>query len=185
MHTVRHVLPIELFKYRDHLKGLDANSRRLRFSASVSDDKIDQAFASIELNADQHVIFCVENYALDFIGVAHIALGPPVELAISVLPEFQQQGVGTALMERVIQYCRTHDIQSVHIECLSANEAVRKLCNRYGIKMQINGVESTGKVAFSSIDIPASLGEMEYTTLGAMDYVMKRVLYPLAMIAKL
>lgn len=184
MHIVRQVLPTEFSKYRDHLKRLDTHSRRLRFSIATSDKMIDKNFASIESNKAGHILFCVEDYNLDFIGVAHLALGPPAELAFSVVPEYQGQGIGSALMERVVQYSRAHNIKQSHIMCLSTNNAVRRMCKKYSIQIELDNGESTGTIDFGSINTPGTLGETAYVILGYVDYMAKRTFYPLTLMTQ-
>mgnify|MGYP003344235118 CR=1 FL=1 len=110
MHLVRRVLPYEYFKYRRHLKSLDQENRFLRFGFAANDYAIDHLCDEFEKNPKDHVLFCVEDSNLEFIGVGHIALQDGMELAFSVLKSHQKQGIGDALIKRVVQYCRTRGL---------------------------------------------------------------------------
>lgn len=174
MTTVRRVLPHEYGKYKTHLLQLDDNSKYLRFGYAVKDHQINKLIDDIIENKENHILFCVENDDLEFVGIGHIALGEPTELAFSILLEHQGQGIGNALMRRVIQWCRTHHVKNGHMICLSSNAAIKHLCAKYGMKIQANYGESLTDFVFDSATIDIWLKEMVDTNIGAIDWMAKR-----------
>lgn len=181
MHTVRRVLPYEYSKYRRHLKALDPESRVLRFGFAVKDEVIDDLCNKFEKNPDQHILFCVEGSNLEFIGVGHVALQGEMELAFSVLSSHRKQGIGAALIQRAVRYCRTRGILKGQMVCLSTNTAIKKLCAKNGIKMIRDSSETYGEIELEPADFPTVLEEQASAHAAATDYFIKRAVNFLAL----
>lgn len=176
--VVRRVLPYEYPKYRTHLKSLDSESRTLRFGFPVKDETIDALCNGIEKNTSDHILFCIENSKLEFVGMGHIALNPEMELAFSVLSDYRHRGYGNALMDRAVQYCRTHNLLKGHMVCLSSNTAIKKMCIKHGIRMQNDHGETTGSIVLDTPDIKTFIDESLALNAGAADYIFKRAFIP-------
>ena len=177
--TVRRVLPHEYAKYCQHLRSLDLDSKVLRFGCVIKDEVIDQLCQTIENDRDNHVLFCIENNNLEFIAVGHIALGNGMELAFSVLKEYQNQGLGSAVMRRCIQWCRTHNILEGEMVCLSTNRAIRHLCNKHGISMVNDAGETMATIHLKPADTGTYISEVLNQNLGAIDWLSKRAVLPM------
>lgn len=173
-HIVRRVLPYEYSKYRTHLKALDAESRILRFGFFAKDETIDILCNGIEKHTSEHVLFCIENSDLEFVGMAHIALVPEMELAFSVLKEYRRQGLANALMTRCIQYCRTHNILTGKMVCLSTNSAIKALCRKHGVTMENDHGETMGDITLPNPNITTYINEQLDSQAAVLDYVIKR-----------
>lgn len=177
--TVRRVLPHEYAKYRQHLKSLDLDSKILRFGCVIKDEVIDQLFCTIENDRDSHVLFCIENDNLEFVAVGHIVVGDAMELALSVLKEYQNQGLGSAVMRRCIQWCRTHNILEGEMVCLSSNRAIRHLCNKHGISMVSKDGETMATIRLEPANASTYISEVVNQNLGALDWLSKRTVLPM------
>lgn len=180
--TVRRVLPHEYGKYRTHLKSLDADSKVLRFANPLSDDIIDQLCDDFEAHPDRHVLFAIENQHLEFVAVGHIALEGDMELAFSVLKEYQGQGMGNKLMQRCIQWCRTHNILKGCMVCLSTNSVIKHLCTKYGIHFENDHGETLADIELDSPNITTFVAEATDSNLAVMDYWNKRLTRPWAIL---
>jgi len=180
--TVRRVLPHEYAKYRTHLKCLDTESKILRFGYTVSDYILDTLCDKFEANPHKHILFCIENEQLEFVAVGHIALEDQMELAFSVLKEYQGQGMGTRLMKRCIQYCRTHSVLKGCMVCLSTNKVIRHLCAKYGITMENELGETLATIELPEADMYTYVEEATSANLAVVDYLSKRITKPLAFI---
>jgi len=179
MSAVRRVLVSEYHKYRTHLKSLDADSKYLRFGHHVQDEVLDRLCDQFEADADKNILFCVENDNLDFVAVGHIALQDEMELAFSVLKEYQGQGLGNQLFRRVIQWCRTHNQLKGNMVCLSSNKVVRHLCAKYGIHMVSDHGETLASIELDHPDITTYFTEAADSNLAVMDYMGKRFVHRL------
>jgi GNAT superfamily N-acetyltransferase len=180
MYTVRILLAYEYGKYRIHLKALDYNSRYLRFGFTALDEMIDTLCDGFEKAPDEHVLFCVENSTLDVVAVGHVALGPNMELAFSVLKDYQGKGLGQKLMKRCIQWCRTKGILSGTMLCLSHNDRIKHMCIKHGIHIHTECGETQGDIKLDEADVFTHLDEATDRNLAAVDYFTKRARLPWA-----
>lgn len=172
---VRRALPSEFDKYRQHLLKLDADSRYLRFGYMIKDEMIVQLCDQWQKDASRHVLFVIEDNKLDFLAVGHVAMLNEMELAFSVLPQCQRQGMGSMLMVRVIQWCRTHGHLNGCMVCLSTNTAIRHLCQKHGINIRSQQGETMADIHFDSPNITTYLQETTAANLAMADYVGKRM----------
>jgi len=174
--TVRKVLAHEYSKYRKHLKSLDSESKMMRFANPVSDEVIDTLCDKWEKDHENNILFCIENDDLDFVAVGHIAFqDEQMELAFSVLKSHQQQGMGSLLMKRVIQWCRTHGSLKGCMVCLSSNAAIKHLCLKHGIHIHSEHGETLADIELDSPNITTFITEATDSNLAVMDYLGKRM----------
>ena len=183
MYIVRKVLPVEYKKYRTHLKALDEASRILRFGAPVSDDVIDALCNKIDQDPQHHVLFAIENANLEFVAVGHVAAFKEMEMAFSVLDSYQGQGMGEALMKRVIQHCRTKGHRKGFMVCLPHNQAIKHLCQKHGIKIHTEYGETLADVELPVADAATYFNEAGSQNLGVLDFLSKRALRPWTLLA--
>lgn len=140
MHIVYRLQPHEYGRYRTHLLALDDASRYNRFAYNVQDEMINKLCDTFESNPKEHKLFVIENDELDVVAVGHISLvGEEMELAFSVLKEYQNQGMGSSLMKRCIEWCQNRNIHSGVMTCLASNAAVRKLASKHGVLVNDHG----------------------------------------------
>jgi GNAT superfamily N-acetyltransferase len=172
--SVRRVLPHEYSKYRAHLKSLDQESRTFRFSAPVSDTAIDNLCDKFEADSDKHILFAIENRKLEFIAVGHISLDGEMELAFSVIKRHQGRGFGTLLMQRCIQWCRTHGVLKGCMICLSSNATIRHLCRKHGIAVENDHGESMADIVLPPAGMDTFISETIDNNLSTIDYFAKR-----------
>ena len=176
MFVVRRAFDHEYHKYADHLKALDSESKRLRFTCNVSDYFIDQLVKTVIANSDKHILFVVENDKFEFIGVGHLALGEDTEIALSVLKDHQGQGIGNALMQRMIKYCRIKRYLKGYMLCLPTNYAIRHLCDKYNVQVQIQHDDAIGTVEFAEPTFITYLDENASSNLEFIDFINRRIL---------
>ena len=175
--TVRRVLPHEYSKYRKHLKSLDTESKTLRFANPLPNDAVDILCDKWEQDHEHNILFCIENDDLDFIAVAHIAIDKQgeMELAFSVLKGYQGQGMGTHLMKRAIQWCRTHNFLHGSMVCLSTNSIIKHLCNKHGIHLTSEHGETLAYIRLDNPSFDTYWTEAASSNLAVMDYWGKRM----------
>ena len=175
--TVRRVLGHEYPKYRKHLKALDRESKTLRFANPLNDDVIDSLCDKWEADHDHHILFAIENDTFELVAVAHIAIDEQheMELAFSVLKEYQGQGMGNLLMKRAIQWCRTHNFLHGSMVCLSTNSVIKHLCIKYGINMISEYGETQAEITLDHPSMTTFWTEAASSNLAIMDYLGKRM----------
>ena len=180
-YTVRRVLSDELPKYRAHLLALDTDSKCLRFGYPIKDEMIHGFCDRIEKNPEQHQLFAVENSTLDFVAVGHVAISNlDMELAFSVLEEYQGKGLGQKLMKRSIQWCRLNGHLTGCMVCLSRNTTIKHMCVKHGIHIHTEDGETLGDISLDEPSMNTYLKEASDTNQAIMDYITKRVRLPWA-----
>lgn len=181
--TVRRVLAHEYPKYRKHLKALDIDSKVLRFANPVTDEVIDILCDKWEADHEHNILFCIENDDLDFIAVGHIAIEETgMELAFSVLKGYQGQGMGSHLMKRCIQWCRTHGFLKGCMVCLSSNSIIKHLCTKHGIHMENDHGETLADIELDHPSLQTYWTEAASSNIAVMDYWGKRFAKPLVLL---
>ncbi len=150
--TTRKLFVTEYHKYRDHLLRLDDESRRLRFGMAVGDEFI-TGYAE-RLNDMKSIV-----YAYMIEGEVHAAaeLRPlagqmrgEAEAAFSVEKPFQDGGIGTELLGRIVRAARNRSITRVYMNCLAENRKMQKIAKKYDAILQFDHGEVVGQVAPSS-----------------------------------
>jgi GNAT superfamily N-acetyltransferase len=139
----------EYNRYRSHLLALDDDSKYLRFGYQIQEETINALCDKFEENFQRHRVFVIENEDLEVVGAGHISLEDrPIELAFSVLKQYQGKGMGYSLMSRVVEWCQNRGIKAGCMVCLKHNAAIKKLAQQHGILV------SEGGEAMADIQIP-------------------------------
>lgn len=149
---IRKLWPTELDRYRDHLLRLDSDSRRLRFGMSVSDAFI--ADYARRVNDMKSVVYgCFidgEVRAAAELRPLGTHLHGEAEAAFSVEKEWQDTGLGTALLGRVIRTARNRSIHRLYMNCLSENRKMQRVARKYEAVLHFEEGDVVGEVAPST-----------------------------------
>lgn len=146
--NIRKLWPSEADLFRDHLLRLDPQSRRTRFAHAVSDSFIEDyashmADTGSVLHAyieDGHVRAAAE---LKKIGDTW---GHDGEAAFSVEAEFQDRGIGTELMGRVIRSARNRGVEHLYISCLATNSKMQAIARKHEAALRFESDEVIGEI---------------------------------------
>jgi RimJ/RimL family protein N-acetyltransferase len=145
---VRRLWPTETEKFRDHLLRLDKESRRMRFAHSVSDAFI-EAYAS-RMSEFGSLVF---GHIVDgkVRGAAELrrlgdAWGDEAEAAFSVESDFQDNGVGTELMGRVVRAARNRRIRRLYMSCLAENARMQAIARKHAAVLRFEYGEVIGEI---------------------------------------
>jgi GNAT superfamily N-acetyltransferase len=82
--------------------------------------------------------------------------GPEAEAAFSVEPEYQDGGVGTELLGRIILAARNRGIHRLYMNCLSENRKMQRIARKYDAELHFDHGEVVGQLKTSG-PTPASL----------------------------
>ena len=171
MPVIRKLIPYEYDRYRAHLMALDLESRRLRFAYPIADGTITDLCNHIARNPSEHKIFVAENENMEIIGAGHISFeGKKMELAFSVVNEYQGQGIGDQLMKRCIEYCRNRGIRKGYMVCLSHNDKIKHLCTKNGIKMHTEYGETVADIELEPATPVTVMHEAYVSQLAAFEH---------------
>jgi len=173
MHPIFRLPDSEFHRYKTHLLSLDDESKLLRFGYQIKTETILDLSKRWAQSPDKNIIFGIENDDLELVGVGHICLdGEEPELAFSVLKEYQNQGMGSALMSRCVEWCRNRDIKTGTMVCLSTNVAIKKLASRHGILVR-DGTETQAEIKIPDASMSSIVGEIVNDNLGKLSHIGK------------
>ncbi len=146
--TIRKLLPSETSAFRDHLLRLDKDSRRMRFAHSVSDTFIEDY--ALRMNDMGSIVYA---YAEDTEVRAAAELrklgdrwGNEAEAAFSVEHAFQDHGLGTELMGRVIRSARNRGIHRLYMSCLAENAKMQAIARKHEADLKFEYGEVIGEI---------------------------------------
>lgn len=119
---------------RDHLLRLSPEDRALRFLSDVSVGHIEQYCAGI----DQHPRIVVGYFVAGVMrGAGEIVFNAGVpfrancEVALSVESDYQNGGVGTELLRRLLVLARNRGVSKVTMRCMRSNRRMQKLAKKF------------------------------------------------------
>jgi GNAT superfamily N-acetyltransferase len=131
--SIRKLWPTETHIFRDHLLRLDGESRRMRFAHGVSEAFIaDYASGMDAMNSVVYGYFVDgELHAAAELRKLGMAWGDNAEAAFSVEADYQNQGVGTELMGRVIKAARNRGVRHLYMSCLAENGRMQAIAQKH------------------------------------------------------
>jgi RimJ/RimL family protein N-acetyltransferase len=168
--NVRKLWPTETDAFRDHLLRLDKDSRRMRFAHAVSDTFIED-YAS-RMHDFGSIVF---GYAEDGQVRAAAELrklgdhwGTEAEAAFSVEKDFQDHGLGTELMGRVIRSARNRGIHRLYMSCLAENSKMQAIARKHEADLKFEYGEVIGEILPESSNYFSMLTEAVEDRVGYM-----------------
>ena len=172
--TIRKLWPQETDRFCQHLLRLDKDSRRLRFAHGVSDSFIvDYASRMLDMGS---IVF---GYVIDgeVRAVAELrklgdAWGTEAEAAFSVERGFQDQGIGSELMGRVIRAARNRDIQCLYMSCLAENSKMQAIARKHEADLRFEYGEVMGEIVPDSANYFSIVAEAVEDRVGFLMAVL-------------
>ena len=173
--TIRKLWPTEIDRFRDHLLRLDKESRRLRFAHAVSD-------VFIEDYANRMCEFGSIVYACLLDGRVRAAAelrklgdhwGEEAEAAFSVEPPFQEQGVGTELMGRIVRTARNRGLRRLYMSCLAENARMQTIARKYDAELRFEYGEVIGEILPATPNYFSIMAEAAEDRVGFMIAVLE------------
>lgn len=169
--TIRKLWLSETDKFRDHLLRLDKDSRRLRFGMPVNDGFIEDYAARLP-----QMKGLVYGYFEDGVmrGAAEMRqIGEhwsvDAEGAFSVEKEFQNRGIGTELLGRIIRAARNRGISRLYMNCLAENQKMQRIARTFRAELHFDHGEVVGRVLPS---VPTYLSLWEEAVEDSSGFVM-------------
>ncbi len=150
--TTRKLYVTEYHKYRDHMLRLDEESRRMRFGMAVDDEFVVDYVN--RLNDMKSIVYAnmiggEVRAAAELRPLAAHARGE-AEAAFSVEKEYQDSGIGTELLGRIVRAARNRSITRVYMNCLAENRKMQRIARKHGAILQFEQGDVVGKVAPTS-----------------------------------
>lgn len=173
MNITRLLTPAELGLYRDHLLGLSAEDRRLRYGTPLSDEAIAAFVAHINL-WDTRIIARLD-HRLAVVAAVQITVigGRLAEFAFTVDEAERGQGLGTALMRRALLWARNRSIPRACMHFLTENQAVRRVARRVGMTVVTEAGNAEADIALPPPTALSIAWEFAAEQAGLWDYLLK------------
>ena len=168
--TFRKLWPKEWHKFRDHLLRLDKKSRHLRFAHGVSDSFIeDYAQHMSELGSIVYAYFVDDEIR----GAAEMkklggVWGREAEAAFSVESAYQDMGIGTELMGRIIRAARNRGVQQLIMSCLTENTRMQSIARKHEADLRFEYDEVVGEIVPKDPNYFSILAEAVEDRMGMM-----------------
>ena len=140
---IRRLWATDVSSLKAHLRRLDPESRRSRFSMAVSDDFLDR-YGDASFKLDGVVYGYFEDGDLRAVaelrplGDHHIA---EMEAAFSVERPWRRKGVAAALFRRIIDAARRRGKRYLYTTCLATNEGMKALARKFEGELTLDGTD--------------------------------------------
>jgi GNAT superfamily N-acetyltransferase len=172
--SIRKLWPTETDKFRDHLLRLDKESRRMRFAHGVSDKFIiDYASRMHEMGS---VVYAFleggEVRAAAELRKLGVVWGQEAEAAFSVEKPWQDHGIGTELMGRVIRAARNRGVQRLYMSCLAENAKMQTIARKHEADLRFEYGEVIGEIVPQTPDYFTIMAEEVEDHMGFMMAVL-------------
>jgi len=156
--TIRKLWFTETDKFRDHLLRLDPETRRLRFGSNVNDHFIRRYVEQGgRLNSIVYGYFVGrEMRAAAELRMIGTSWHGEAEAAFSVEPGYQNSGVGTELLGRIILSARNRGVDRLFMNCLAENRRMQRIAKKYQADLYFDHGDVIGQLT-PSLPTPMSL----------------------------
>lgn len=171
---IRKLWPSEADKFRDHLLRLDKESRRLRFAHGVSDAFIEDYAARMSDMGSLVFAFLADG---EIRGAAELrklgdTWGREAEAAFSVEKAYQDQGIGSELMGRVVRAARNRSVQLLYMSCLAENSKMQAIARKHEAELRFEYGEVVGEIVPDGANYFSILAEAVEDRVGFMMAVL-------------
>ncbi len=126
---------------REFIVRLSPESRYRRMMNAMLVPSPELLYQFVHVDYDRDMAFAAltgEPPAEEIIGIArycHDAAGAGCEFAVAVADAWQKRGVGTTLMQILLEYAHTRGIRAVHGEILADNQRMIELARWLGMTL--------------------------------------------------
>jgi GNAT superfamily N-acetyltransferase len=158
----------------EHFLRLDPASRHMRFGHAVSDKFLeDYSRIAASLNAANYG--CVIDGVLR--GIAELrplfgVLPAQAEAAFSIERAWQDTGIGSNFMDRIIVSARNRGISRLHMICLTDNRRMRAIAKKHRARLKFRPGEITGELVPALPDALSLLHELVDEAAGFVSLVL-------------
>jgi GNAT superfamily N-acetyltransferase len=146
--VIRRLWPTEANKFRDHLLRLDRDSRRMRFAHAVSDAFIEDYASRMSEYGSLVYGYLVDGQVRGAAELRRLgdAWGEEAEAAFSVEKPFQDRGVGSDLMGRVVRAARNRRVRRLYMSCLAENAKMQVIAKKHEAVLRFEYGEVIGEI---------------------------------------
>jgi len=158
-----------------HLLLLPAEDRRLRFGQQIRDEAVREYVDRIDFDSDR--VFGVHSPDLSLVGVAHLALDAPqqvAELGLSVDPACRVKGHGYALLQRGVLHAANLGYRVLFMYCLAENRIMMHLARKAGLTLVVEFGETDARLTLDRGMHGGALKEAMADQFALVDCMLKQ-----------
>ena len=159
-YIMRPIKPVDLKLYPRFFEGVSQEDIRYRFLSPRRHFSEAMVKRLTQIDYEREMAFIALPEGVEEIaGIARIACDPNrinAEFGILVRSDLQHEGIGHALMEQLIAYCRAEGIHRIEGHILSENSKMLKFIREFGFKAR-SSMDEPG-ITFATLDL---VGEPE------------------------
>lgn len=132
MSHIRILMPSERDLLKAHLLRLDARSRRDRFSGYLNDAAVVRYCESVNWLESLAFGWFEDGELRAAVQLVSLGFGWPseAELAVTVEPDWQDRGIGTALCRHALLAAQNRSISCVKMICLQENARMQRIVRK-------------------------------------------------------
>ncbi|CAN5395826.1 hypothetical protein BH10PSE7_BH10PSE7_19650 [soil metagenome] len=161
-------------QFRAHLKRLDPGTQRLRFGQPVGEDFID-AYVDTSFRIGTLIFGAFEDGMIrgsaELRGVAGIEFD--AEAAFAVEPDWQDHGLGSELMTRLITAAQNRGFSRLHMVCLSENARMRHIAAKHGAHLKFLEGDVTGELDPHQPTVQSLMDEWVHDAQGFVSAILE------------
>lgn len=165
-YRIRKLWPMENEAFRRHLLRLDEETRHFRFGTAVNDNFLD-AYADTARRIGTVIYGAFigpEMYASAELRALHAVGDEMAEAAFVSESTHRHNGLGSALMERIITAAQNRGIHQLHMICARENQAMQRLAEKFGAHFKIANGEALGEIETDPVTPLSLLDEAMHDT---------------------
>ena len=147
-YRIRKLWPLENGAFRRHLLRLDDETRQFRFGTAVNDNFLDSyADTARRMGTVIYGAFVgSEMYASAELRTLHAVGDEMAEAAFVSENAHRHNGLGSALMERIITAAQNRGIHQLHMICARENQAMQRLAEKFGARFHLDHGEALAEI---------------------------------------
>jgi RimJ/RimL family protein N-acetyltransferase len=172
---VRKLWSTDAALFREHLLRLDKESRRLRFAHAVSDVFIEDYASRMSEFGSLVFAYIVEGRVRGAAELRRLGdvWGQEAEAAFSVERRYQDHGIGSELMGRVVRAARNRGIRRLYMSCLAENGRMQAIARKHDAELKFEWGEVVGEIVPESPDYFSVISEAAEDRVGFMIAVLE------------
>lgn len=148
-YRIRKLWPLETRAFRRHLLRLDEETRQFRFGTAVNDNFLD-AYADTVRRIGTVIYGAFigsEMFASAELRALRAVGDGMAEAAFVCESAHRHNGLGSALMGRIITAAQNRGIDQLHMICARENQAMQRLAEKFGAQFRIDHGEALAEIA--------------------------------------
>ncbi len=139
--TIRHAIPGDALKIVEYLKIVGDETDNLSFAgSSIVINEIDEAAFIANLDGIANSCMILACYGDEIISIGSLEGSPRSRfshrssLGITVKKSFWGMGIGTLMMDELIEYAYNHNLEVLDLEVITTNERAIRLYENFGFE---------------------------------------------------